>query len=114
MDWEQKINEGIRRGVTDLLILQLLSERGMEGHELQRELLKRTGGSFGKISLYGSLYRLNLWNFVKHRIELVGETRIRMHYQIEDAGKDYLAYGRKELEDMISGIDLLFRQEGIF
>lgn len=107
---KNEIDENIRSGLVELLILQLLSEEDMYGYRIRRELAKRTGEVFlmKEGSLYGPLYRLHERNFISSHRELVGEKRFRNYYHIEPSGLEYLEYGKAECERVFDGVKSLF------
>ena len=54
------INENLRRGTIDLLLLTLLQEEDMYGYQLSQQLARRSGGLYTMTegSMYPSLYRM--------------------------------------------------------
>ena len=106
--WKSDIEENTRSGIVELLILQLLSEEDMYGYQIKQELVKRTDGAFvmKEGSLYGPLYRMSQRNLISSYKKLVGEKRFRNYYRIETAGKEYLSYGKSELQTVFHGISL--------
>lgn len=111
--WKSDIEENTRSGIVELLILQLLSEEDMYGYQIKQELAKRTNGTFvmKEGSLYGPLYRMSQRNLISSYKELVGEKRFRNYYHIENTGREYLAFGKEELEKVFTGVSLLFHWE---
>lgn len=109
MKWKNDIEENVRGGVVELLILQLLSERDMYGYEIRTELDRRTNGAYimKEGSLYGPLYRMSDRKMISSRKEMAGEKRFRVYYHIEDFGKEYLEYGKKQIEFVFSGVNAL-------
>ncbi len=114
MDWKKDIDENVRSGIVELLILQLLCERDMYGYEIRQMLAKRTNNAFEmkEASLYGPLYRMSSRGLISSHKELAGEKRFRMYYHIEDIGKEYLAYGKAQINHVFSGIMRLLNWQG--
>lgn len=54
MEWKNDIDENVRSGIVELLILHLLCERDMYGYEIIKLLASRTNGAF--IMKQASLY----------------------------------------------------------
>ena len=109
MKWKNDIEENVRSGIVELLILKLLAEEDMYGYRIRQELETRTGGAFlvKEGSLYGPLYRMSQRNLISSYKVVVGEKRFRNYYRIEDAGREYLAYGLTEWNTVVSGVDKL-------
>ena len=106
MGWKTDIDENVRSGLVELLILQLLAEEDMYGYRIKQELKLRTSDTFimKEGSLYGPLYRMYNRGLISAHKEQVGEKRIRNYYHIEPAGEEYLAYGKKEMERVFRGV----------
>ena len=113
MEWKKDIEENVRSGIVELLILQLLSEQDMYGYEIRKMLAKRTNNAFEikEASLYGPLYRMSSRGLISSHKELVGEKRFRVYYHIEEIGQQYLAYGIEQIRYVISGVMNLFDGE---
>ena len=84
-----KIQENLKRGMTELLILHLLKQEDMYGYQLTQEFEKRSDGLFilKEGTMYPSLYRLIEKGMISDHKELIGKRRTRVYYHIEDAGK---------------------------
>ena len=108
--WKSDIEENARSGIVELLILQLLSEKDMYGYQIKQELAKRTDGAFviKEGSLYGPLYRMSQRNLISSYKKVVGEKRFRNYYHMDNAGLEYLAFGKEELKKVYHGVSLLF------
>lgn len=106
MEWKNDIDENVRSGLVELLILQLLTEEDMYGYQIKQELRRRTSETFvmKEGSLYGPLYRMHSRNLISSHREPAGEKRVRNYYHIEPAGVEYLAYGKKEMDRVFRGV----------
>ncbi len=113
MSWKDDIDENIKCGLIEILILSLLSKEDMYGYRIKTELAKRTNNTFivKEGSLYGPLYRMQERNLISSRKELVGEKRFRNYYHIEESGKEYLNYAVKQFKLIFDGASNLI--EGI-
>lgn len=109
MNWKKDIDENVRSGLVELLILHMLCERDMYGYEIRRSLTKRTNGAFElkDAALYGPLYRMSSRGLITSHKEMAGEKRFRMYYHIEDTGREYLDYGKEQIAFVFSGIEKL-------
>jgi PadR family transcriptional regulator PadR len=112
--WKKDIEENVRSGIVELLILQLLCERDMYGYEIRKMLAERTNNAFEikEASLYGPLYRMSDRGLISSYKKMAGEKRFRMYYQIEDAGRQYLSYGKEQINFVFSGAMELLNWKG--
>lgn len=78
----------------------------MYGYEIIRLLAERTNNSFimKQASLYGPLYRMSSRGLISSHKETAGEKRFRMYYHIEDTGREYLDYGKEQINFVFSGV----------
>ena len=106
MEWKTDIEENVRSGIVELLILHLLCERDMYGYEIRQFLSQRTGGAYEmkEGSLYGPLYRMSSRGLISSYKKMAGEKRFRMYYRIEESGREYLAYGKEQIDFVFAGV----------
>ena len=112
-DWKASIDENIRMGFIEIMILQLLSERDMYGYEIKKFITERTMGAFvfGESSLYVPLLRIAKRGLVSSRKELVVGKRFRTYYHLEEMGQRYLSYAREQCDRVFNGVCSLFNWE---
>lgn len=112
-NWKNDIDENVRSGIVELLVLQLLCERDMYGYEIRKTLAERTGGAYimKEASLYGPLYRMSSRGLISSHKEMAGEKRFRMYYHIEDFGREYLEYGKEQIDFVFAGIMNIIKGE---
>ena len=105
MSWKDDVQENIKCGLVEILILALLSKEDMYGYKIKTELAERTNNAIivKEGSLYGPLYRMEERKLISSRKELVGEKRFRNYYHIEDAGKEYLEFAVNEFNKIFGG-----------
>ncbi len=105
-DWKATIDENIRTGFTELLILQVLSENDTYGYEMRKAINERTKGAFSFVesSLYIPLLRMASRGLISSRKEIVTGKRFRTYYHIEDKGVEYLKYGKEQCKFVFAGI----------
>lgn len=105
-DWKAAIDENIRTGFTELLILQILSETDMYGYEMKKAIIKRTNGAitFGESTLYIPLLRMASRGLISSRKEIVTGKRFRTYYHIEELGREYLKYGKTQCQIVLNGV----------
>ncbi len=109
-----KIQENLKRGMTELLILHLLKQEDMYGYQLTQELEKRSDGLFilKEGTMYPSLYRLIDKVMISDRKELIGKRRVRVYYHIEPAGIEYLDAIYAEYLSITEGIQKILNYVG--
>lgn len=105
MGWQDDIQENIKCGLVEILILALLTTEDMYGYRIKTELAKRSNNAIivKEGSLYGPLYRMEQRKLISSRKELVGEKRFRNYYHIEASGREYLDYAVKEFQFIFGG-----------
>ena len=97
------VQDNLKRGSVDLLLLTLLQEEDMYGYQICQELAHRSEGKYRlqESSMYPILYRLIEKGYITDRKELVGKRRTRVYYHLEETGKVYL---QQALEDYLSTV----------
>jgi PadR family transcriptional regulator PadR len=98
--------DSAKKGSADLLILALVDERALHGHDIAHQIEERSGGTlrFTLASLYATLYRLEERNLIRGRwVERVGQRR-RRYYRITDNGRSMLASQREEWRRFITAL----------
>ena len=84
------LEENLKKALTELLILHLLSQREYYIGELTATLNKESGGVLNIVFPYSAVYRLQQEGYI-----LEGEKRIapdgrkRQFFRISDTGRDY-------------------------
>lgn len=86
------VSENLKRGVTELALLCLLSEQDMYGYQMAQALAAYSDSKFTLMesSMYPTLYRLQDRGFISSREITVTGRRKRMYYHLEPAGRAYL------------------------
>ena len=114
MTWKESIDENVRLGIVELLILHMLSERDMYGYEIKEALAVRTNNAFliKEGSLYGPLYRMQSRGIITSRKEIVVNKRFRMYYMLTDHGREYLEYGKEQMKIVFAGVEALLNWKG--
>lgn len=91
------MDQELKRGTLEMVLLRLLSEREMYGYEITTAVERRTGGRLGirEGTLYPLLYRLEEGGHVAARWEAEGRGRPRKYYRVT-------ASGAAELERLVA------------
>lgn len=111
MEWSKKFEENAQPVLFELMILHTLQERDMSSNEILQTIHERTTGLFciPKDSFYGPLYRLLIRGFVTGYIVEEDENEPLRQFHISEAGREYLASGRKHWEKVRDGLDGFFQ-----
>ena len=108
-NWKASVDENIRSGFVELLILQILSEDDTYGYEMKREIVSRTNGAitFGESPLFIPLLRMTERGLISSRRVQVTGKRFRTYYSIEEEGRKCLEYGKEQCALVFKGISNL-------
>ena len=95
---EETIKENFRYGITDMLILKLLTEEDKYVYQITRDLEEKSNGVFkvSKVSLYIPLNRMAQRHFVEEYKMPIKGGRYRKYYRITETGRNYLNFMEKE------------------
>lgn len=101
------IENEVKRGSTEMLILALVEERARHGYEIASLIEERSGGvlQFHVASLYPLLYRLEKRGLLKGTwIEKAGQRR-RRYYKLTAQGRKALNEQRQTWSDFFAALD---------
>src|SRR6184192_2999524 len=102
-----KLQQELRRGSAELLILALLEERQRHGYEIGLLIADRSEGAinFHVTSLYPTLYRLEDKGLIEGRwVEKAGQRR-RRYYRVTRDGRAVLARQRSVWQTFFVALD---------
>lgn len=110
----EDIQENMRRGLTEMLILYLLTEGDKYGYQLLAELGDRTNGIYqvGCGSLYGPLYRMLAKGYVTETRVAAGPRRFRNYYHLTETGRAYYDVVLSEYKRSYAGANQLIGWDG--
>lgn len=105
-----KFESQLLKGITPVVVLEILSRGPMYGYELSQSIEQRSGKilSLGKGTLYPLLYNLESKKLIKGRWETNQSSRKRRYYSITSTGKDELAKQKDQLKELTTGLNLVF------
>ena len=89
-----------KRATSQLVVLQLLTEKPMYGYELTQTMKQRSGSAYTISVLYPVIYRLEEQGFVTVVRNEVADGRARSYYGITPAGRAYLEETWKEYREI--------------
>ena len=104
------------RGVADLIILKLVSERAMYGYEIIKLVNERTNGKFEwkEGTLYPVLHRLEASKLLSAEWQDAGNGRRRKYYRLALAGEKVLSGKKTEWKEFCTAVDaVLLAAQGI-
>lgn len=107
------IEENLKRGLMEMLILQALSDRDLYGYEMTEFINSRSGGKLNikEGSLYGPVYRLIDKGCLSENKVLVGKRRTRIYFHLEDPGRERLSALKQIYLRMTDGVMRLLKGE---
>ena len=109
----EEIAENFKRGITEMLILKLLSEEDMYGYQIVNLLNERGGGmvTIKEFSLYGPLYKLVEKKCISENRVVVGKRRTRVYYHLEPEGEEYFKVLKEVYSNISAGISQILNPE---
>jgi transcriptional regulator len=109
-----KLQQELKRGSAELLILALLEERRRHGYDIGQLIARRSDGAinFHVTSLYPTLYRLEDRGLIEGRwVERAGQRR-RRYYKLTKEGRVTLARQRNVWETFFAALNRVARVTG--
>lgn len=107
------IDQELKRGSAELLILSLIEHRARHGYEISKLIEERSGGvlKFNVASFYPLLYRLEERGLINGRwVEKAGQRR-RRFYRLTPQGKEMLKTQRSTWQGFVDAIQRITEAE---
>lgn len=102
----QGMEENLKKAVTEMVALSLLSEEDMYAGQLMAALEEHSGGVISIVFPYAALYRLIENGYILEAYKKIApDGRRRQYYQITDAGRAYLEQLTEVYRRIIGGVD---------
>ena len=97
-------------GITDLVILSLLSKHDSYMYEIVKHVSEFSEGliAISQNTIYTAAYKLENEGKISEYSKLVGKKRTRVYYHLENSGKEYLEELNKNYQNTINGIGNIF------
>lgn len=107
-----KIQDSLKKGTIEMLVLFLLDKEDMYGYQLRHEFKERSGGYYQipDASLYPTLYRLVQNGYISEREEVI-DRRLRRYYHLEPSGKERLTETLAEYHRLHEAIKMVLSSE---
>ncbi len=100
------LEDNLKKALTELLVLHLLSERDYYIGELTSTLNDRSHGTLNIVFPYGAIYRLQQSKYISESEKRTApDGRRRQYFSITDAGTDYLNQLHSLYSRFIRGVD---------
>lgn len=105
-----KFESQLLKGIAPVVVLEILSRGPMYGYELCQAIEERSGEilSLGKGTLYPLLYNLEAKKLLSTEWQTAKSGRKRRYYSITSKGKGELAKQKEQLQQLATGLDLVF------
>jgi PadR family transcriptional regulator PadR len=106
------LEDNLKKALTELLVLHLLSRREYYIGELTTTLKERSGGSLSIVFPYGAIYRLQQSRYIAESTKRTApDGRRRQYYTITDTGMAYLEELCRIYTRFIRGVDQVLDSE---
>lgn len=100
------LEDNLKKALTELLVLHLLSERDYYIGELTTTLNDRSHGALNIVFPYGAIYRLLQSKYIAESEKRTApDGRRRQYFSITEAGSDYLNQLHRLYIHFIRGVD---------
>lgn len=107
------LEENLKKGITELLVLYLLREREMFINEMTEQLLERSGGQLNISFPYAVIYRLLDAGYIELGAKQIApDGRRRQYYHSTPSGDAYLEQLLEVLERFMGGVYQILGQRG--
>lgn len=104
------LEENLKKALTELLVLHLLSEKECYIGELPETLRQRSSGALDVVFPYGAIYRLEADGYIEEtRKRIAPDGRRRQYVGITEEGREYLAALLVGYRRFIGGVDAVLK-----
>ena len=105
------LEENLKKALTELLILYLLSQREYYIGELTNDLHTRSGGILNIVFPYSAIYRLDQSGYIREAGKRTApDGRRRQYIRITDSGRSYLAHLLETYRRFNTGVSKIIDQ----
>ena len=101
------INDNLKRGTIEMILLHLLEQEDKYGYQLSQDLEKQSEGDYqlNEATMYPTLYRLKKNGYLDERkVQVVGK-RFRVYYHLTEAGKQHLEETKREYYSVCASVE---------
>ena len=108
-----QFEENLKKALTEMLLLYLLSQREYYIGELTDTLKVKSAGALSIVFPYSALYRLQQAEYITETTKRnAPDGRRRQYYAITDAGRTYLRQLLQTYGKFIGGVDAVLKEGG--
>jgi len=117
MLWSDEMDQGskqLKKGVLEIIILDLLTEKDRYGYEIIKELTERSSGYFElkEGTLYPILYRLNGNGLIDNYWgKEMNDAARRKYYHLTDKGVSELKQKKQQWEELIDAVNIILNDK---
>ncbi len=109
------LEENLKKALTELLVLYLLSQKEYYIGELTTALHEKSGGALTIVFPYAAIYRLQQSDYItESKKRNAPDGRRRQYYTITEKGSAYLEQLLKIYRRFSSGVSAVLEREGDF
>ncbi len=107
------MEENLKKAVTEMLVLTLLSREDMYAPQITQALEEESGGALSIVFPYSVLYRLISNGYITEAYKKIApDGRRRQYYQITPEGRAYQAQLEELYHSFSGGVELLLGERG--
>ena len=107
------LEDNLKKALTELLVLRLLSQREYFIGELITEIKEKSGGALTIVFPYGAIYRMTRCGYVTEgKKRNAPDGRLRQYYGITETGQAYLDQLMEEYTRFTQGVANVLRMDG--
>lgn len=107
------MEENLKKAVTEMLVLTLLSREDMYAPQITQALEEESGGALSIVFPYSVLYRLISNGYIIEAYKKIApDGRRRQYYQITPEGRAYQAQLEELYHRFSGGVELLLGERG--
>lgn len=111
--YPSSLEDNLKKALTELLVLKLLSVRDYYIGELTRQIKEKSGGALVIVFPYGAIYRMTRSGYIaESKKRNAPDGRLRQYYTITDKGREYLAQLMEEYAHVAEGVDNVLHLPG--
>ena len=105
------VQENIKRGTIEIVLLTLLVEQDMYGYQICQEIARRSEGkvTLQEGSTYPILYRLRENGMITEYKKLAGKRRTRVYYHLTPEGLAHMQALKSEYLEILEGIEKILK-----
>lgn len=108
------LEENLKKALTELLILSLLSEQESYIGALTAELEARSGGTLSIVFPYGVIYRMSRAEYItESKKRTAPDGRLRQYYRITESGRQYLQQLLDTYRRFTAGVADILKEGGV-